>query len=300
MLFLANNLNLLPVLVVIGEELNLSKAAKRLRISQPAVSQALSHLRKEFDDELFVRGSSGMVPTPRGLALVLEVRQKLSSLQDVYLSQENDLALFRGNIVIASTTYFEVQIIHFLTEKIRQASPMAKLFFLPLTGELPKTELEQGRIDIAIAAYFSDLPEGLRSVQVHKEDHVCVTRKAHPFLQLKDKFNGYLEASHLKIDVPPGSTPLVDVELKRKGLARNIGLHISNFMTPPMTLGSTDLILTCPRSLGEHYCKQYDLVMSELPIQVPLLEVTMIWHERSHDQPIHRFVRSLVTSWFTR
>jgi DNA-binding transcriptional LysR family regulator len=290
----SRNLNLLPVFIAIADELNLSHAAKRLNLTQPALSHALQRLRDEFDDPLFVRNAHGLSPTARAMDLAVQVREALQRVEACYRSGTFDLKKIDRRLTLASTTYFELRILKTLLKLLDAEAPLLRLDCLPLSGEFPAADLQSGRIDLAVAAYFKDLPDSFRQMSLSREDHVCLVAKRHRYLKARNRLADYLEAEHLIIAVPPGQLQKVDVALAAVGKERKIGARISNFMTPPMILEASDFILTCPKSLAENYCSTHKLSIAPAPIEIPPVEVKMVWHERTHADPLCRWFRGQI------
>ena len=293
---LSKNLNLLPTLVAIADELNLSRAAEKLRLTQPALSHALNKLRSEFDDPLLVRSSHGFVLTDMGAAVVERARVALQKIEEVYTPQKKDIASIQRTFVIASTTYFEQRIIRKLLRVAEKQAPHVSFDFRPLVAQTPRTELESGEYDIAVAAYFKDLPDGLRTKIVASDTHVCVARRNHPYGTSRNRLKAYLASPHLVIAVPPGVPQNIDVALAQRKLSRRWAVATSNFMTPPLALENSNLILTCPSALAETYCSKNDLEIYPTPLPVPDIEVRMIWHERSHNDFSCQWLRGVLTS----
>ena len=290
------DLNLLRVFVVIGEERNLSRAAGRLGISQPGLSHALKRLRAEFGDPLYVRAPRGLVPTARAESLLPQIRERLALVDKLYDSAPTmDFRARNGSWVLATTTYFEMRILGRVLKALRLVAPHVAFETRSLTEGFPKAELEEGRIDLAVAAYFQSLPEGFRVRSLGSDPHVCVMRKGHPAsggLTLER----YLAAEHVKIAVPPGSVSAVDRALAARGKSRRIVAHLANFVTPALALKKTDLLLTCPRTLAQNYAKNLGLTWTKLPLPVPPVDVKMAWHERTHADPFQRWFREQIVA----
>lgn len=285
------NLNLLPVLVAIAEERSLSLAAKRLKLTQPAISHALQKLREDFGDPLFVRAAHGMTPTARADELVAEVRRVLTPLATCYTDISFDLRTVDRRITLAATTYFELRILKNILRILRNEAPLVRLDCLQLSGGFPKVELENGEIDVAVAAYFREVPAGMRLKALAEDPHVCLVSEGHSYIKAKNRLESYLDAEHLVIAVPPGVEQSVDVSLRGLKRERKIGARINNFMTPPLVLAGSDFILTCPRSLAEHYKKLHKLVVAPTPLPVASIEVKMVWHDRTQSDPLQKWFR---------
>jgi DNA-binding transcriptional LysR family regulator len=290
-------LNLLAVFVAIAEELNLSGASDRVGLSQPALSHALSRLREQFADPLFVRGQRGLIATPKVGVLLPQVRALLAMAENLYGPGEIlNLAKLNRKVVIASTTYFEARAIAGFIKHAQTKAPSLQLETRSLSGGFPKRELESGEFDLAIAAYFDDIPNGFKIKTVFSDRFVCVCSKKNAYFKTKRTTADYLGRKHLQIEVPPGVFAPVDQYLEGKKQRRDISLRIGNFLTPPAILDKSDFLLTCPLSLAENYKEVYPLIITELPFWLPAIDTKMVWHEKNQRDPFHVWLRDCMAS----
>lgn len=290
------DLNLLTIFVVIAEELNLSQSSRRLGLSQPALSHALTRLREQFEDPLFVRTQRGLAETPKVRILLPRVRALLAMAGTLYCPTDRlDLAHLKRKVTIAATTYFEALAIGRFVKAAQEQAPFLEIETRALSGGFPKRDLEQGDVDVAIAAYFDELPSGFRIKTVLKEHFVCVCAKKNPYLKTKLTVDDYVRAKHLQIEVPPGVFAPVDQYLQTKKRSRQIALRVGNFLTPGLILDETELLLTCPSSLAAAYADMYGLVVTDLPFRVPAIETKMVWHETNQSDPFHLWLRDSLT-----
>ena len=291
------DLNLLSIFAVIAEELNLTRASERLGLSQPALSHAVGRLREQFGDPLFVRGQRGLIPTPKVAALLPRVRAVLDSAGALYGADGAlDLAALNRKVVIASTAYFEARAIASFIKHAQGAAPGLRIETKSLAGGFPKAELESGDIDLAIAAYFDDLPNGYRLRAIFNDRFVCVCEKSNPYLRTARQLSDYLKRRHLQIEVPPGVFAPADRYLQSRKKVRDIALRVGNFLTPAQILSETDYLLTCPFSLAIRYCEAYPLVITDLPFKLPALDTKMVWHERNQNDAFHTWLRSSIAN----
>jgi DNA-binding transcriptional LysR family regulator len=287
------DLNLLAILVGIGEEMNLSRASKRLGLSQPALSHALSRLRHQFSDPLFVRGQRGLVPTPKVAVLLPQVRALIAAAENLYGADAVlDLKKIYRKVVIASTAYFEARTIASFISHCESAAPGLHIETRSLSGGFPKHELEDGEFDLAIAAYFEEVPNGFSIKNIFSDRFVCVCSKKNPYFKTKQTLDDYLARKHLQIEVPPGVMAHVDQHLKSKRKRRDIALRIGNFLTPPAILAQSDYLLTCPMTLAEHFSQTWPLVITELPFWLPNIDTKMVWHDKNQVDPFHVWLRN--------
>jgi DNA-binding transcriptional LysR family regulator len=291
------DLNLLAIFVGISEELNLSRTSSRLGLSQPALSHALSRLRDQFADPLFVRAQRGLVATPKVSTLLPQIRALLAAAETLYgPGKVLDLAKLNRKVIIASTAYFEARAIAGFINHARIKTPGLQVETRSLSGGFPKRELEADEFDLAIAAYFEDVPVGFKMKTVFNDRFVCVCSKKNSYLKTKQTTDDYLGRKHLQIEVPPSVFAPVDQHLKSKRKRRDISLRIGNFLTPPAILAGSDFLLTCPLGLAENYRETYPLAITELPFWLPGIDTKMAWHEKNDRDPFHIWLRDCIAS----
>jgi DNA-binding transcriptional LysR family regulator len=297
-----NNLNLLPIFSAISEELSLTKAAARLGISQPALSHSLARLREDFGDPLFVRVPGGLAPTPRALELKPQILQIQDTLAEIYRAGRSQKPKdFTGRLRIAATSYFEQIVIQKFTEDLAREAPRLQLITYNLateSGLLPKQQLERGEIDLAIAGFFKDTPQGFYS-SVLFEDPFCVSaRKNHPYFKTKQKAADLCRYPHVMISLRGDLHGRIDDELAKKNLKRDIRAGLGNFLTPALLLADSDFLLVGPTKLAENFSKIFPIKHQPLPVEVKPIRVQMIWHERLRKDPMQLWVREKLRSYF--
>lgn len=289
------DLNLLIVFKALAESLNTTKAGKQLGLSQPAVSHALKRLRSTFDDDLFVRASRGLVPTPRALEIlpaVLKILEESALLfaGDQSFDPQSSTRVFK----IATTDYFETIALPGLLAHLRERAPGVQIITRPLHGSLPKEELEAGSIDLAIAGYFGALPEGYYKQLLFKDDFVCVSGEK--------KFGGkqgmsvkeYADSKHILISPSGDMKSKSEAILKRHGHAQEFVAGISSFSAPGWVVAETDYLLTCPRRLAQTFGRYLPVKVRELPFKMEEISVVQVWHLRNHKDPAHVWLRGTI------
>jgi DNA-binding transcriptional LysR family regulator len=289
------DLNLLVLLKELLLEKNTVKVAKKLDMSQPAVSHALKRLRETFQDPLLVRASRGLVPTHRALELEGAVNALLKDAETIFNSPKN-FDPGKANLVfrISTTDYFEQVILAKLLALFEKEAPGCTLILRPTLGALPKGELEEGSIDLAIAGFFGDLPENFYQQRIFEDDFVCVGKKAHPLLKGQLTLKKYAQAQHILIS-PQGDMKSKSRDiLKRKGHTQKYLVGVSSFTSPGWVLTKTELLLTCPRKLAMAYMEFLPLQVAELPIELKKISVVQVWHGRSHSDPAQAWLRKLI------
>lgn len=294
------DLNLLPVFEALAEERNVSKAAKRLRLSQSAVSHALQRLRDMFGDPLFVRSSRGVVPTPKAVELAPRLHEALAALEAVLADAgEATPASYRGRMVLAGTEYIEQLCLPGVLPRLCQEAPQMVLQSISTQGHLPKEAMERGEVDLAIAGFFGDLPEGFYQQKIFEDGFSCVVKKNHPLIKGELTLESYLAADHLLISPQGDLHGVVDKLLAKKGKKRKIVAGLASFMSPGWIVADSNLIVTVPTRLADYYARALGTRTLPVPIAVPKITVVQVWHERTHRSAKHRWFRSLIHDHFT-
>lgn len=291
---LANfDLNLLRVLDALFREQHVGRAAARLKLSQPATSNALARLRAALEDPLFVRGREGMVPTPRALALRGPLTAALRQLQEALVPPVAfDPETTRSTFVVAASDHAQLIVVPGLMQVFAR-HPGLRLRVVPLPRDFPSAELESGELDLVIGAF--DLapgdraPRGLKRQVLVKERFVLVGRAKHPALRRPDKLDLSLPQLHV---APRGGT---EGRFERKTrLRRNVVVFLSHYLVAPWVLASTDLLAALPERVARRFVENFPLEIAEVPVAHEPLRIQQLWHPHRHGEAGHRWLRAQV------
>jgi len=285
------DLNLFVVFDVIYTERNLTKSGEVLGITQPAVSNALSRLRENFNDELFVRTSKGMVPTPVAENMVNDIRQALDLIRNSISESESfnpktANATFR--ISIGDTS--EYRLLPQLIKNISNSAPGVDVesYLTPRT-ETPK-ELAAGNIDFAIDPPIHSDPN-LRNKKIYQDDYVLVVNKKHPIAKKKKiSLEDYLNLSHIHISKRASGLGHVDTTLNRLGLTRRIALRAQHFLVAPYIIDQSNLVMTTIKS----FSRGRELKVFQLPFKINPLVLHLYWHVNKDMDPANKWMRELI------
>ena len=285
------DLNLFVVFDVIYTERNLTKSGEVLGITQPAVSNALSRLRENFNDELFVRTSKGMVPTPVAENMVNDIRQALDLIRNSISESESfnpktANATFR--ISIGDTS--EYRLLPQLIKNISNSAPGVDVqsYLTPRT-ETPK-ELAAGNIDFAIDPPIHSDPN-LNNKKIYQDDYVLVVNKKHPIAKKKKiSLEDYLNLSHIHISKRASGLGHVDTTLNRLGLTRRIALKAQHFLVAPYIIDQSNLAMTTIKS----FSRGRELKVFQLPFKINPLVLHLYWHVNKDMDPANKWMRELI------
>ena len=291
------DLNLLRVFDAVLRDRGVTAAARRLDLTQPAVSNALARLRALFDDALFVRTSAGMDATPFARELAGPVRQALALL-------ESALAHGPGFDPATSTRAFrfymsdlgQIEFLPPLVERALKLAPLVRLEAVALEVEDIAEALGAGTLDLAVG-FLPGLGPPVRRQPLFRDPYVCLMRAGHPLAQEKLTRKAFLAASHALVSYRGGHR-VIEEAFERAGLARRIALRVPHFTVVPMVLERSDLILTLPARVARVFERREGLKSLPIPLPIPPAEVAAHWHERFEADPGGRWLREQVAALF--
>jgi DNA-binding transcriptional LysR family regulator len=296
--FLSLDLNLLRVFDAVMTEQNLTRAAGRLAMTQPAVSNAIRRLRDALNDELLVRTAHGVKPTPRAESLWPAVRRALAELQDAVAPSAFDVSTATATFRLAMADATAALWLPALVRSIEKEAPGLNVRMVPLTTREPRPMLLRGDIDLAIGSFpgvvaqLSGEPDTpIRHEQLYSGKYVCVMRKEHPLTQQPMTLDAYCKANHLLVSFSGRPRGLVDEALAQIGRERRILLTVNQFFTAGRVVANSDLITVLPRHLISSTGMSNELVSREVPFVMPNVHVDMLWHERDARSKAHKWMR---------
>ncbi|AOS95728.1 HTH-type transcriptional regulator SyrM 1 [Microbulbifer aggregans] len=290
------DVNLLVLFKVLYEEQNLSVAAGRMALSQPALSHRLNKLRDELGDPLFVRAARGLTPTPKAHALAPEVARLVGEIEGFYQNNEEHDFLSQADVVhIYSTDYVEQLLMPALIHRITEQAPHLQLVTHNTRGQLPARELENGSCDIAIAGFYTDLPATFYQQSLHSEEFVVLASRDNQLIKKQLTLKIFLQCRHLVTTLTGDLNGVVDRALQAQGQKRMVTAGLSSFLAPPAVICGTDMLLTCLRSIAEEACRRYpDLKVYPVPLKLEPVQVVQTWHQRTHQDPMRRWLRQQI------
>jgi DNA-binding transcriptional LysR family regulator len=294
------DLNLLKVFDVIMAERNLTRAADRLAMTQPAVSHALKRLREALGDELFVRQAFGMRPTLRAESLWPEVRTALARLQDLLAPDEFRADVQEQVFRIAMADSTAALLLPGVVTQLEEARALANVQVLPLTTRDPRSLLEQGEADFAVG-YFPAAAAALRAQgaqaairqqRLYDSEYVCVMRREHPLADRELDLDAFCTARHLLVSFSGRPHGFVDEALAALQRSRRIMLTVNQFFTAGRIVSQSDLLTVLPAAFVEVTGYQHELIEKPLPMAVGQVQVDMFWHLRSEGRVADSWMRT--------
>lgn len=273
------DLNLFKVFHAIYDERNLTRAAERLSVTQPAVSNALARLRTSLGDPLFVKTSSGMQPTAFSDSAFKHVSMALRSLDSIasqssgFLPEQSERIF---NIVLLDL--HDALVLPIVMAQIEKLTPNIRLRVVNVPRVEQRQALASGSLDIASNIPLSDVSDLIVRPLVD-EEYVCAFRPDHPALECELTLERYLALKHIQVSGRYLGTSPIDIVLRRKGLQRGVALHLQNYLTAAATVQATNMVLTTTRT----WVRNSGLIAVALPVDVPPLQIRLYRHVHTKD-----------------
>ncbi|NKJ02426.1 LysR substrate-binding domain-containing protein [Novosphingobium sp. SG707] len=288
------DLNLLPIFVALMEERSVTRAAERLGMTQPALSNALARLRLMLKDQLFIRERYGIQPTPIALELAPGIADALASLDDAVLGQQDfDPASAERLFTIAPNGYVEFVIVPALVARLAELAPGIKLRLTPYGNDLAETGVVSGTTAMVLGR-ITDPPDNLVVQHLMDEGLECVVRADHPEIGSSISREQFEGMRHVNV-VPPGRMRAgLFKALAQQNLKREVALSVTNFFAVAEMIAVTDYVATLPRLICRRLSHDPRLRVLSAPVDLGSFPVEMAWHVRYRHDPAHRWLRSLV------
>ena len=288
------DLNLLLVLGALLDDAHVTRAGRRLGLSQSATSHALARLRDRLADPLFVRSGRRLLPTPRAEALREPLRDALERLGQVLAPPATiDAKTLRRTFTISAADYTQLVLLPGLTRLLAEEAPAVDLWVREGGQDAIRGRLLGGETDVAITPDATP-PPGIRSERLFRERFVVIVRKGHPLVKKTLPLALYASLPHAFI--APGGTRggVVDEALAERGLTRRVAVAVPNFLVVPHLVASSDLIATVGARVAERAATHLPLRVLAPPLKVRDFEMRLLWHQRYDRDGAHELLRSLV------
>lgn len=299
--FKTMDLNLLRVLDAILREGSTVAAARRLGLSQPAVSSALGRLRSSMGKELFIRRGQGLEPTDHARALMQPLQQALSDLEEL-LSADDTFDPLTANRVfrLSGSDFFGELLIPGLIDMLSREAPNIRLQLITLPEIYDREFFEKQRVDLLLAPSTRHF-DGADSAPLMSAPFAVIARKGHPQLAAASLAQGekmpldlFCSLDHVLFSPASDMRGVTDNALDRVGRTRRVAMTVPYFSGVYRAVARSDLIGLIPRSLARHVAEDVGLCIYQPPVDVARVELSMSWLRRSTGSPAHRWLRSRV------
>ena len=285
------DLNLFVIMNAIYTQGSLTKAADVVGITQPAVSNALSRLRTKFNDDLFLRTGTGMIPTQKTENMIADIQNALMLMQQsVDEPDEFDPLLSSRNFKISLADVSEGRVLPYLMQEIDNNAPNVSVGSFHYSRRDQVHALATNQLDFVVDPVIPRSNE-IKSCKVFEDYFVVAHRKDHPLTQIKDiTINHLLAQKHLNVSQRRKGPHMVDIELAKLGLERDIALRAQHFLIAPEVVKTTDVVLFCTHS----FAIRHELDFVKIPIELPTMEYFLFWHVSDDMDGAHIWMRNLL------
>jgi DNA-binding transcriptional LysR family regulator len=288
------DLNLLRVFLALMQERSVTRAAERLGITQPALSNSLNRLRDILHDPLFIRERYGMQPTAKAEELAPVIMQAIAQLDSLVLGQQAfDPMQSNMLVTIAPNSYVEYVLIPAVVARLQALAPGIKLRITPYGNDLAETGVISGTTALVMGR-FVDPPDNLVVQHLMDDSLACVVRTDHPDIDDTITKTQYETMKHVNV-MPPGKMRAgLFQALDRHGLKREVAVSVTHFLSVPEVIATTDYCTTLPSQICRRLQGDKRLKILPTPVDLGTFPIDMAWHVRYRHDPAHRWLRSMI------
>ncbi|AGC45560.1 LysR family transcriptional regulator [Myxococcus stipitatus DSM 14675] len=288
------DLNLLHLLSTVLEERSATRAARKLHVTQSAVSNALRRARDLFGDPLVVRRSHGVEPTPRGLALQPALREWVETTRRLLVETptfdpSKSTRVFR----IACVDAIAATLLQPILRLLKERAPSARLQLLTLDRFIAEDGLVRGEVDLLIGMP-PVLADEHDAETVYLDPMECFVRADHPKVREKLTLDAYAKLPHVELALFNTIHTEVDQALAKQGRTRTVQVALPYFSSIPLAVLETDCIATLSSRLVRSFAERWPLRVFQPPIPLDAIEVRQVWHRRADVDGAVRFLRDVV------
>jgi DNA-binding transcriptional LysR family regulator len=293
------DLNLLPIAVALYDELSVSRAARRLGMSQPAVSKALRRLRETFADPMFVRGPNGIVPTPRAHAIVRAARPHLAELHEDLLKGERfDPAVSTRPFTVAISDVAEMAFFPAIIEHFRKHAPKCAVSAVSVNDAQLAQGLEHGEIDVAAGYHPALALRNFRQRLLSKHGFGCLMRAGHPLWTNRLSLDAFLAAEHVVVHPEGRSQDVLERSIAQRRIHRKIAVYASHVLSVPFIVMESNLVATLPYAVVTRFASLSSRIVAALPPFDSLYDLKVYWHRRVDNEPRSVWIREQLAAVF--
>lgn len=291
------DLNLLVAFDALMRECHVTRAAYRLEVSQSSMSLALSKLRVMFHDPLLIKTPKGMIPTERARSLMPQVEEILRSMDRlIHEQQPFDPASAHASVTMIVIDYIDFVVMQHLMDELQCQAPNVSLSIVGPNPRRLAEVMSSGEIDMALT-YFPTPPDNVRTRPLFSDRLVGIARADHALFERPLSLEAYCQYSHVAVKPADGAdmyNALIDSAMRNVGQQRRIVLSKPTFMGVPFLIAQTDLIATLPERIAQKFLDLAPIRIFEPPLTLAPINVVLMWHDRTHNSPLHRWLRDTI------
>ena len=294
------DLNLLRVLDAVLSERSVVRAARQLHVTPSAISNALARLRSELGDPLVIRSGRGVVPTTRAARLAPSLKRALSELERAVQPDAFDPATTNRQFTLAIADAGQLSRLPLLTKSLTREMPRAQLRAVGIDTYLSSGGITGAEVDVGIIGGVEKAP-GVHSTPLYKEDSVLVARRGHPRVNPQITKTQLGQLQHVEVQVAPGrGYRELARSYARLDIKREVAVVVPSFIAAAAVVAQTDFVGTLPASLVEVLGERLGLRVVTAPAPRITIDIKLVWHDRTDDDPAMRAFRDIVIRAMSR
>lgn len=290
------DLHLLLAFDALMRERHVTRAAERLEVGQSSMSASLAKLRDLFQNELLMRAGTGLVPTERAMALLPRVQEALAAMERVLEpATPFDPATARHTFRLIVIDYIDLLVMPSVMRRLREEAPGVKIHVLQTNPKHFGEMMAAGELDLAIT-YFPDAPDYLKGRNLFADRFVTICARDHPAIAASLDVAAFCALPHVTIepDLAQIYNVQIDAALRPHGVSRNIHMIKPSFLALPFVLETSDMVACVPVRLARRMTQMARIDMFDIPLELPLFNVRMLWHPRTQHAPANEWLRRVV------
>jgi len=293
------DLNLLLIFNQLLLQRRVSAVAEKLGLSQPAVSNALNRLRRLLNDELFLRTSRGMEPTPYALQLAEPIAYALSTIETALNERATfDAASSKRRFTIGMNDIGEIYFLPKLMDRLASIAPGVTINTVRNASTNLREAMEAGHVDLA-AGLLPELKAGFFQRRLFKQRYVCMFRAGHPLDKGDISVEEFSQAEHVVVGASEIGHAKLDETLSAKGIRRHFKLTVPHFVAVGHILSRTDMVATVPERYAQESLAPFGLKSAPLPVMLPEIAISLFWHAKYHKEPGVQWLRNVMFDTFS-
>jgi DNA-binding transcriptional LysR family regulator len=290
------DLNLLAIFDTIYAEGSITRASRRLNLSQPAISHALGRLRQLIDDPLFTRRGRLMTPTPLARRMIEPIRQSLQTIEATLTNRDPFTpATAVKHFTVGMRDVLEAAVLGALMRNVAAAASGITISSVRAERRELERELSAGTLDAAIDVLLP-LPEEVRRERLGTEWLAVMARRRHPNVGARLTLQTYLAQEHISVSSRRRGLSAEDFELARHNLRRRIRLRCQSYLAACGVVSETDLLLTMPQRYARILNAQFRNQLVTFPLKVPAFDTYLYWHANADSDPANAWLRQQLIS----
>lgn len=290
-------IELIPLLITLLETLSVTECAKKMGVTQSAVSHSLRKLREQLDDEIVIRDGNKLVPTTKAEKIYPVLKRWLGELEFIFESTDFNPQTSKRIFYIAATDIVEQVFMPRMIKAVERKAPHVSLRVVRWNTDRVYSQLMSSEIDMAIGVRNFDYPN-LMQKTLYEEVFVSAVRKKHPFLKSKRGLEEFLSYPHTMTSVGDRQKGVVDSALEKLNRSRVLTHTVANFSSTPYLVENSECILTAPRRFLEFSTQNHKIEIFEPPIDLPIFNVKLFWSKKAHQDQAHTWLRDVLYTVF--